>query len=106
MPSMTKGQFRFLSDVKELDDIQLGCLAVRFSVGSKKLRRKLKKQCLARKWIYVEPRDDIWLETMYLSSRGLRSWRIAKKRLDPPILKFTHTGFTKESEEAMERGAV
>jgi len=81
MPSMTLGQFRFLSDVKELDDIQLGCLAVKFSVGSKKLRAHLEKQCLARKWIYTEPRDDIWQRTIYLSSRGLRSWRIAEKRL-------------------------
>jgi len=81
MPSMTKGQFRFLSDVKELDDIQLGCLAVKFSVGSKKLRAHLENQCIARRWIRTEPRDDIWLRTMYFTSRGLRSWRIAEKRL-------------------------
>ncbi len=80
MPSMTQGQFRFMTDVKELDDIQLGCLAVRFDVGKKAQRAKLKAQCLARKWIRLEQRDDIWLDTIYLTTRGLRSWRIAEKR--------------------------
>lgn len=81
MPSMTQGQFRFMTDVKELDDLQLGCLAVRFEVGKKAMRKKLKAQCVQRKWIRLEPRDDIWLDTIYLTTRGLKSWRIAEKRL-------------------------
>ena len=81
MPSMTQGQFRFLTDVKELDDLQLGCLDVRLSVGKKEQRVKLKKQCEERGWIRLELRDDIWVDTIYLTSRGLRSWRIAEKRL-------------------------
>ncbi len=81
MPSMTPGQFRFLSDVKELDDMQLGCLAVRLSIGKKTERAKLKAQCLQRRWIRLEGRDDVWIDTIYLTTRGLRSWLIAEKRL-------------------------
>jgi len=82
MPSMTAGQFRYLTDVKHLDDIQLGCLDVRLSVGKKAQRYKLKMQCLHRGWIRLEPRDDIWVDTIYLTTRGLRSWRIAEKRFE------------------------
>jgi len=78
---MTRGQFAFLTDVKELDDIQLGCLGVRISVGSKAMRKKLKEQCLARNWIRVEPRDDLWVDCMFLTTRGLKSWQVAEKRL-------------------------
>lgn len=82
MPSMTEGQFRFLSDVKELDDFQLGCLDVRLSIGTKAVRYKLKIQCLHRGWIRLESRDDIWVDTIYLTTRGLKSWLIAEKRFD------------------------
>jgi len=75
MPWMTKGLFRFLSDVKELDDIQLGCLAVRLSVGSKTKREHLENQCIARKWVRTEPRDDLWGRTIYLTTLGFRAWR-------------------------------
>lgn len=81
MSWMTKGQFTFLTDVKELDDIQQGCLAVRLSVGSKEKRKKLEKQCIARKWVRTEPRDDIWVRTIYLTSLGLRAWRREEKKL-------------------------
>jgi hypothetical protein len=74
---MTNGQFVFLQDVKELDDIQQGCLAVRLSIGTKEKRLLLEEQCLARRWVSTESRDDIWSRTIYLTSRGLRSWRIA-----------------------------
>jgi len=80
MPSMTAGQYRFLSDVKELDDIQLGCLAVRLSIGTKKKRAHLENQCIARQWIRIESRDDVWSRTIYLTTRGLRSLRVAEKR--------------------------
>jgi hypothetical protein len=79
---MTKGQYAFLSDVKELDDIQQGCLAIKISFGSKAFREKIEKQCIARGWIRTEPRNDIWGRTMYLTTRGLRSWRIAEKRFE------------------------
>lgn len=82
MPSMTPKQFEFLSDVKELDDIQLGCLGVKLSVGKKEFRYKLRMQCLQRRWIRLEPRQDMWLETIYLTTRGLKSWRIAEKRFE------------------------
>ena len=77
MPSMTNGQFVFLQDVKELDDIQQGCLAVKLCTGNKAKRLRLEEQCLARGWVRTEPRADIWGRTIYLTSRGLRSWRIA-----------------------------
>lgn len=73
--------FVFLSDVKELDDIQLGCLAVRLSVGSKEKRAKLENQCIARKWVRTEPRDDIWGRTIWLTSLGLRAWRREERKL-------------------------
>jgi len=81
MAWMTKGMFVFLSDVKELDDIQLGCLAVKLSVGSKEKRLHLENQCIARKWVRTEPRDDLWGRTIYLTTLGLRAWRREEKRL-------------------------
>ncbi len=79
---MTDGQYQFMSDVKELDDIQQGCLAVKLSVGRKEKRYKLETQCIARGWVRTEPRDDIWGRTIYLTTKGLRAWRAAYRRLN------------------------
>ena len=70
----------FLGDVKELDDIQLGCLAVKLSTGKKAKRFKLEQQCIARKWVRIEPRDDIWGRTLFLTTLGLKAWKREEER--------------------------
>lgn len=68
---MTKQQKAFLSGIKQLDDIQLGCLAVGDHMSAKE--QKLKRQCADRGWIRLAEFADPWGDVMHLSTKGLRA---------------------------------
>ena len=76
---MTKDEFQYLSDLEELDQINLGMLMPSLQV---KHPERIRDRLAARGWVRLEDESDTWGPTVTLRTRGLRALERARAKHD------------------------
>lgn len=83
MPSMSEIQMLFMDNLRKSDNKKVGSLGCSVkTITNPRLRRRAEDQCIGMGWVRTTPRRDLWLRTLYLTTKGLHALQAAERRRD------------------------